>query len=72
MLNNMSEADRKIRFIIGLAIAVLLITKEYSGGMNYPLGMIAIVLMATGYFGICPVYSIMKVSTVRNQSLDLL
>jgi len=69
MIKNMSEVDRKIRLIFGLSIAELLITKEFSSGMINLLGMIAITLMASSYIGTSPIYMLMKVSTVKDQSI---
>jgi Protein of unknown function (DUF2892) len=54
---NESNADRIIRFVLGIAIAV--------AGLYFQswLGLLAIIPLATAVVGWCPLYSIFGIST---------
>ena len=56
--NNAGKIDRIIRFIAG----VVLIGNVYTG-LQTPIGWIGIILVVTGLFGTCPVYSILGINT---------
>ncbi len=59
---NVGPIDRLLRIIIGLVIAVLgVIFKSYWG-------VVGIVIMGTGVFGYCLLYSLFKISTARKKS----
>ncbi len=56
--NNAGKIDRIIRIIAG----VVLIGNVYTG-LQTPIGWIGIILVVTGLFGTCPVYSILGINT---------
>lgn len=56
--NNAGKIDRIIRVIVG----VVLIGNVYTG-LQTPIGWIGIILVVTGLFGTCPVYSILGINT---------
>ncbi|WP_295449977.1 DUF2892 domain-containing protein [uncultured Thiodictyon sp.] len=57
---NVGKKDRIIR----LAVAVLLLIGFYRGGFhNWVIALIALVLLATAYFGFCPAYLVTKTNT---------
>lgn len=56
--NNTGKIDRIIRVIVG----VLLVGNVFTG-LQTPLGWIGVILIATGLFGTCPVYSLIGVDT---------
>jgi len=58
---NVGPADRLLRIILGLIVAILGAYFE-----NW-LGLIGIVLMATGLFKFCPIYWTMKLSTAKKE-----
>ena len=56
--NNTGKLDRIIRVIVG----VLLVGNVFTG-LQTPLGWIGLILIVTGLFGTCPVYSILGINT---------
>jgi hypothetical protein len=65
MIKNMSSADRAIRTIAAVVIAILLFTGSLSGVWGTILGIIAIVFLVTGAIGFCPLYLPFKISTKK-------
>jgi hypothetical protein len=62
---NVGAIDRLLRILIGLAIAVAgIILKSYWG-------VVGIVVMATGLFGVCLLYSALGISSVTGKKKDL-
>lgn len=60
---NMSKFDRIIRFIVVVAIIVMLWAKLLEGTLKSVLGIIAIILMITVVCNFCPIYALLKIST---------
>ena len=60
----MGVADRIIRSIIAIAVGVLVLTKVISGLLAIILGVIAVVFLVTAVFGFCPLYVLLRVSTL--------
>lgn len=58
---NVGPADRLLRIILGLTVAILGAYFE-----NW-LGLIGIILMATGLFKFCPIYWTFKLSTAKKE-----
>ena len=56
--NNTGKVDRIIRIIVG----ILLIGNVFTG-LQTPIGWIGVVLLVTGIFGTCPVYSLLGINT---------
>ena len=56
--SNTGKIDRIIRIIVG----VLLIGNVFTG-LQTPIGWIGVVLLVTGIFGTCPVYSLLGINT---------
>jgi hypothetical protein len=56
--NNTGKLDRIIRVIVG----ALLVGNVFTG-LQTPVGWIGLILIVTGLFGICPVYSILGINT---------
>ncbi|MFC2163931.1 DUF2892 domain-containing protein [Acidobacteriota bacterium] len=63
MKKNMGAADRIIRTLIAIVIAVLYFTKQISGTAAIILGIIAIVFLLTSLVSFCPAYLPFKIST---------
>jgi len=62
---NMGSADRTIRILIAIAIAVLYFTHLISGTLAIVLGIIAIAFILTSLIGWCPLYTPLRLSTRR-------
>jgi len=56
--SNTGKVDRIIRVIVG----VLLVGNVFTG-LQSPLGWVGLVLIVTGVFGTCPVYSMLGINT---------
>lgn len=56
--HNMGKTDRIIRVILG----VLLIGNVFFA-LQHPIGWIGVILILTGIFGICPLYSLLNINT---------
>lgn len=65
MKKNMGTADRVIRILIAVAIAVLYFTGRISGTVAIILGVIAVAFFLTSLVGSCPGYFPLKISTRR-------
>jgi len=56
--SNTGKVDRIIRIIVG----ILLIGNVFTG-LQTPIGWIGVILLVTGIFGTCPVYSLLGINT---------
>jgi hypothetical protein len=63
MNKNMGTIDRVVRIAVAVAVLVLFLTHVISGPVALILGLVAAVLVLTGFVGVCPLYSAMKLST---------
>ena len=63
MMKNMGTADRGIRTLVALAIAVLYFTGTISGTLAIVLGLFAIALILSSLVGWCPSYVPFGLST---------
>jgi len=68
MTKNMGTADRIIRFLFAVAVAILYFTGVISGTLAIILGVLAVVFLLTSIIGFCPLYAPFKFSTNRNNS----
>ncbi|WP_420629109.1 YgaP family membrane protein [Candidatus Leptofilum sp.] len=65
MKQNMGSADRIIRVVLAVAVAVLYFTNLISGTAAIILGILAIVFLLTSVVGFCPLYAPFKLSTKK-------
>ena len=63
MTKNMGTADRAIRTLIAVAIAVLYFTHVISGTVAILLGIVAVAFLVTSFIGWCPAYVPLGLST---------
>jgi hypothetical protein len=63
MKKNMGNADRTIRVIIAVLIAVLYFTNVISGTLGLILLILAGVFVLTSLISFCPLYSLVGVNT---------
>jgi hypothetical protein len=61
MKKNVGTLDRAIRIILGLILAYF--AAAAGGTLAIILYILAIILVLTGVFGTCPLYSVLKIST---------
>jgi len=67
MKENMGIADRFIRIIIAVAIAVLYYTGVISGTLGIVFLIVAIVLLITSRTKVCPIYMPFGISTCKTE-----
>ena len=65
MKKNMGNLDRAIRLLMVVVIAILAYTDVISGTWLYILLGLAGVYILTSFFAICPLYSLVGVSTCK-------
>ncbi len=58
MSRNESNVDRVLRVVLGLVLLSLVFV-----GPQTPWGLIGVVPLVTGLVGVCPVYSVLGIST---------
>ncbi len=67
-MKNIGVTDRVIRIAAALVIGILYFTDVLSGTPALILGILAVVLLATGFISVCPLYIPCKISTVNKKS----
>jgi glucose uptake protein GlcU len=65
MKQNMGIADRAIRIVLAAVVAVLYFTNQLSMTAAIILGILAVIFLATGIVGVCPLYLPFGLSTKR-------
>ncbi len=65
MKRNMGIADRVIRVVLAVVVGVLYFTGQLTGTAAVVLGILAVVFLATGIVGFCPLYLPLRLSTRR-------
>jgi hypothetical protein len=65
MTKNLGTADRIVRFVIALVVAILYFTNVITGVLAIILGVLAVVLLATAAVGFCPLYAPFNFSTAK-------
>jgi hypothetical protein len=68
MKKNMGTADKSIRVLVAIVIAILYFTGVISGTLAIILGIIAVVFIVTSLFSFCPAYMPLKMSTAKKES----
>jgi hypothetical protein len=70
MTKNMGTADRLIRTLLAIVIAILYFTKQISGTAAIILGIIAVVFLLTSLVSFCPAYVPFKISTRKKEKAE--
>lgn len=65
MTKNMGTADRAIRILLALAVAVLYFTGKIGGTLAIVLGIASIAFLVTSLVGWCPSYVPLGLSTCK-------
>ena len=63
MKRNMGIADRVIRIVLAAVVAVMYFAHQLSAVAAIILGILAVVFLATGIVGVCPLYLPFGLST---------
>lgn len=67
MKKNMGTADKSIRIILAVVIAILYYTNVISGTTAIILGIVALILILTSFISFCPLYLPFGISTLRKK-----
>ena len=67
MKKNMGSADRIIRIVVAVVIAILYFTNQITGTAAVILGVLAIIFVATSFISFCPLYLPFKISTKKTE-----
>jgi hypothetical protein len=65
MKKNMNSSDRIIRLLVAVGIIVLYFTNIIAGILSVVLLSLAALLMLTVFIGVCPLYSLFGISTLK-------
>jgi hypothetical protein len=63
MKTNVGTIDKVVRFFIAAVAAVLIATNIVSGAIAVVLGVLGAIMLFTGLFGMCPLYTLFGIST---------
>ena len=65
MKKNMGIADRTVRTILAVVIAILYFINQITGVAAIILGIFAVVFLLTSFMSFCPLYLPFKLSTMK-------
>lgn len=65
MKKNMGVADRIVRTLLAVLVAVLYFTDQISGIAAIILGIFAVIFLLTSLASFCPLYAPFKLSTAK-------
>ncbi len=68
MKKNLNSADRFIRILLAVVLAVLIFSGILSGTLGIILGIVGIVLLGTGLISFCPLYYVLGLSTAKDET----
>ena len=68
MKKNMSSADRVIRLLVAIVIAILYFTNIIVGTLGIVLLVLAAVLVLTSLAGFCPLYGLLGINTNKKMT----
>ena len=64
-LKNVGRPDQMVRYILGAVLLLAAFFAELSSTTSVVLGIVGIVLVATGITNICPAYLMLRISTLK-------
>ncbi len=68
MKRNMGSIDRVVRIILAVAVGILYLTGSITGTAAIVLGVLAVIFLATGATGFCPLYAPFGISTMKKEA----
>lgn len=68
MKKNMSMTDRIIRFVLVIAIIIILYAELVKGTLATVIGIIGIIFVVTSILGWCPLYTILKINGLKGKT----
>ena len=65
MKKNMGSADKIIRVVLAIIVAILYFTNQITGVAAIVLGIFAVIFLLTSIMSFCPLYVPFKLSTLK-------
>ncbi|MEJ2613930.1 MAG: DUF2892 domain-containing protein [Ignavibacteriaceae bacterium] len=65
MTKNVGSADKVVRILLAVLLAVLIFTNIVSGWLAIVLGILAVVFLLTALLNFCPIWFALKVNTIK-------
>jgi hypothetical protein len=65
MTKNMGSMDKGIRIALAVIVAILYFTNQITGVAAIVLGIFTIVFLLTSLISFCPLYTPLKLSTIK-------
>ncbi len=65
MTANIGTVDRAIRFLLAFVAIILLVTGRVHGALAVIVGVVGLALLITAFVRFCPLYPLLKISTVK-------
>ncbi len=70
MKKNMGTIDRLLRTVLAIAVAALYIGGQINGIAALVLGILSVVFLVTSFTGVCPLYSLLGITTKKGEEHD--
>ncbi len=67
MKTNMGKLDKILRFLIALAVALLIYYDVLEGPLSYILMTVAAIFLLTSLTGFCPLYGLFGISSGKSK-----
>jgi hypothetical protein len=67
MQKNMGSLDKSLRIIVAIIFGILYFTDTVTGILGIILLIIAVVFLLTSLVSYCPLYTPLKISTMKNK-----
>jgi len=71
MKKNIGTVDRVIRILVAVAVVALFFANIISGTMALILLALSVIFVVTSIISICPIYSFMRLSTLKENKVKL-
>ena len=68
MSKNMGYLDKTLRIVVAAVVGILYLSGLLPGAAATLLGILAVIFIATGFIGFCPLYGLCGVSTNRSET----
>ena len=65
MKKNVGSADKIVRILLAVLLAVLIFTNAVTGWLAIVLGILAVVFLGTALLNFCPIWLALKVNTIK-------
>ncbi len=70
MKKNMGMIDRVLRTILAIVVAALYFGGQLTGIAAVILGIFAVIFLVTSFIGVCPLYTLLGITTLKGEEHD--